>query len=869
MSDRIKVVGYAKKIVYDGTIEYRPFSPDLVGTQLASDGGTPFFTMGNFSVTKNFDAKKNKVFTTNNFSNFVTLTDLDLTLQKTIELLSNNAGVILNLDRKKLSNYSLFAPFTEYLRVALENIITTWPAALYVNPLYNDQNGITISGLTFENYTYDSITNKSKFKINVNVVNNNFQINYLQNGTIKNTYNETNDLRNLTVNYLSYAIKNGGNEYDILEFTGTTTNNSNEYLYLTVKGDVFSGSTNGYTTFYVKPNETQVNLFFNNLPDFENYLLNRQSNPRYTATFNFGIRTDSGVLVYTNNSVTWPTTDGYNIDFDTFEYTTYANNLITIADNFDSTTSNLIIRFLVSESVTEFDTTNVHLDPLDQDTSGQKINKTLTLYGVEYDKLNSFIQGIQFANTVSYDKSNNMPDIYLKNLARVLGWELVSSILENDLLKTYVTPKPSTYAGQSVGLTLLEADTELWRRIILNTPWLWKSKGSRKGVEFLFRFIGTPLGLISFNEYIYLAENKIDVDVFSDALRLNNLSTDITSYPISLSGYPQPLQDTSTSYFQGNGGWYRETGGDASMIDINTGNNPHIGPYDGGSAYINNFRTLIPNFSAVTVTSETTTTTTTNLFSNYKMGTFEANTSNLYVDVTNDNGADFSNSYVVTSSVVDDPKKRTLTTANGCSAGDTLKGLQVDIEKVTKSDCTADIEIRETYFESLDNWLNYYIYLPKINGGKKNYYTKFIDINCCKTINVDGKTFAVEPYYYNEVDSNGNLINSGYICCKANGNKCGCLVTCKWVLAPEIYTIVNGLKVCVFVDELNTKRITAKDGCHCPTDFTTPIEITDPLTNKTGLACRFNKDVAEPNFINTFIDRKSGTLNCDQQYYPK
>ena len=80
-----------------------------------------------------------------------------------------------------------------------------------------------------------------------------------------------------------------------------------------------------------------------------------------------------------------------------------------------------MVRFLVTESISDFDTTATRVGPLDQDTSDQKINKTLTIYGREYDNINQFITGIQFANTVSYDKLNNTPDIYLKNIAKVLG----------------------------------------------------------------------------------------------------------------------------------------------------------------------------------------------------------------------------------------------------------------------------------------------------------------------------------------------------------------------------------------------------------------------------------------------------------------
>jgi hypothetical protein len=106
----------------------------------------------------------------------------------------------------------------------------------------------------------------------------------------------------------------------------------------------------------------------------------------------------------------------------------------------------------------------------------------LQIYGRSFDEFNNYITGIAFANTVSYDKLDNTPDIYLKNLAKVMGWDLISSVLEENLLKSYVSSSKSTYSGQSVGLTPVEADIELWRRLILNTPWLWKSKGSRKAI---------------------------------------------------------------------------------------------------------------------------------------------------------------------------------------------------------------------------------------------------------------------------------------------------------------------------------------------------------------------------------------------------
>ena len=86
-------------------------------------------------------------------------------------LLANNTGVYLNLDKSNISYYAKFGSFSEFVRVALENIIINWPASLYINPVALDVNGFQIQGYTYENYYYDVITDKATFKINVIIFN--------------------------------------------------------------------------------------------------------------------------------------------------------------------------------------------------------------------------------------------------------------------------------------------------------------------------------------------------------------------------------------------------------------------------------------------------------------------------------------------------------------------------------------------------------------------------------------------------------------------------------------------------------------------------------------------------------------------------
>jgi hypothetical protein len=148
----------------------------------------------------------------------------------------------------------------------------------------------------------------------------------LKNGTVLNTFNESNQLRDLRTGYLSYSISNNGIEYPLIDFTGSTYQ-VNDYLYFKVKGNVFSGVTNSNISYHIKPNKTQQDTFFNALPEFEYYLLNRKVTPIYTSTYDYPILGSNGAILYISESITWPVSDGYNIDFDTSQYFNYITNL--------------------------------------------------------------------------------------------------------------------------------------------------------------------------------------------------------------------------------------------------------------------------------------------------------------------------------------------------------------------------------------------------------------------------------------------------------------------------------------------------------------------------------------------------------------
>jgi hypothetical protein len=555
-------------------------------------------------------------------------------------------------------------------------------------------------------------------------------------------------------------------------------------------------------------------------------------------------------------------------------------------------------RFLVSESISNFDTIP-RCDGSEEETAGQKMNKTLKVYGREFDEVKKYIDGLAYANHVSYDKKNNAPDEIIKYIARVMGWQLTSSVLENDLLKAYLDVPESTYPGQSRGLSATEAEIELWRRLILNSAWLFKSKGTRKAIEFLFKFIGAPQGLINLNEYVYVAKEKIDINSLIFALEDFELDTDISIYNVDFDGFPKTFPDTPDMYFQKGGLWYRETGGANSTVRVLEGNNPHIGPYDGGVEYINQFRNIIPDFQPTVITSSTVSTNTIELFTNYNNGLINKYSGDTYVDIETYSGVTLEDCFLYEAQIINDPHPEAEQTECGCDLPTEDLSLYID---VVRGEYNNGCEAKFSGYTFIDgkndnfynqpfiyNW-NYLTY--NINGTLSNnlYVSPFISPTCCKAT-VNGDSYLHDQYTINAETGKPTLTNSGYVCCKPfevvgpikpifsdfgfdnikeksvkveqksrlikptnrKSTGCGCYLGCQWRLAGPLlgnmYTLGDDIYLKFVTPENNwgtsgapSYRLGAEsDGCMCPPQISTVKSVYDPYINKNVFGCKLTE----------------------------
>jgi hypothetical protein len=198
-NDRIKVAGYAKRVFFNDNIEYRDFSPDLVGFQLTSEGGTTLFTNGNFSIDTNLEPKPDILFKQSTKSKLYTLDDVSIN-QSDLEI-QKNVRAKLNLDLTNPLSYIWYGSASELIKSSLIEIQNNWPAAIYV-----DNKVGSVTGNNITNYVYDISKDKSTFNVNSRFFVNPYNIKYTVDSKYTPTDDTSNKLRNFTVEHNSYVL---------------------------------------------------------------------------------------------------------------------------------------------------------------------------------------------------------------------------------------------------------------------------------------------------------------------------------------------------------------------------------------------------------------------------------------------------------------------------------------------------------------------------------------------------------------------------------------------------------------------------------------------------------------------------------------
>ena len=599
------------------------FSDNIVGLQTVDGGG---LTQGNFEFTTSVVEKVNRTFGVGAFAAPVNLADLNLENVLQSNRVSEQFRVYPNYDITQVLNFSMYGSLAKRLSVSVTKIINYFPASLDIQYTMPD---FTI-GNTASNISYNQVNDETYLEINVDRIHNPFNINYwVSDVTNANlSLDVTSVYRNLYQTYLDYALIIKGVEFKVVSFQPAQTSNSG-YIAFYISGSPFGVSaTTSVDDFQIRPNDYIVDkTFAENFDEIEQFLLNRLVQPVYTATFQVPAQNADGQFYPNYQQVTFPKDGVWNLDIRSFLFDDYLVQLQMIAENLDSFKTNLISRFLTSGSLKEFD------------TMGRKVEKVFQLYGRSFDQIKQYIDGLAFANSVNYNPLNDIPSELLTDLSQTLGWgSNFSPITSKDYLSSIFGNKNTpTYPGYARAQTETELNYAFYRNLILNSAYIFKSKGTRRSVEFLLNLIGAPESLVEYNEHIYLADQVVSIENFKkqfgkisggtyvdevpayqpgNTFKLRGITfTGFTTnptytyvnvsesdYPIDNQGYPQSPPNTESNFFQKGAGWYEQTPSHRSPQqlvingDVYKGQNTNIQtqltPFSYGQEYLDVYRSF-------------------------------------------------------------------------------------------------------------------------------------------------------------------------------------------------------------------------------------------------------------------------------------
>jgi hypothetical protein len=598
------------------------FSDNIVGLQTVEGGG---LTQGNFEFTTSVVEKVNRTFNVGAFSEPISLDSLDIEdLTESRRIMATQFRVYPNYDVSQVLNFSMYGSLSKRFQVSVTHILHQFPASLDI--MYTNLDFTT--GPTAIDIQYDETTDETYFQVDVNRINNPFGIDYSVSASTNLLASEITQspYRNLYNTYLDYCVSINDNIYNIVSFTPSDTLNSG-YIQFYVSGAPFGTTASTTNTQYqIRPNDFITDkIFAENFDEVEKFLLNRLIRPPYTAIFQVPQQNEDGQFYTDYQQVTWPLDGSWNLDIRSFLFDDYLSKLEEIGQNLDSFKTNLISRFLVTDSLKEFD------------TRGQKVEKIFQIYGRSFDQVKQFIDALAYMNSVNYNPENDIPSELLVNLARTLGYSSNFSPITNEdfLSSVFGNTNTPTYPGYARALTPTELNYAFYRNLILNAAYLFKSKGTRRSVEFMMRLIGAPESLIEFNEHIYLADQKINLDqfytqwasisggtyvqdtpsylpgqtykikgnvysAFTSVATYSDVNIRLENYPIDNLGYPQAPLNTEDYFFQLGAGWYEVTPQHRSPDQVRITGNVYTGqnydiqtqltPFSYGQPYLNRFR---------------------------------------------------------------------------------------------------------------------------------------------------------------------------------------------------------------------------------------------------------------------------------------
>lgn len=430
--------------------------------------------------------------------------------------ITNETKIVLNPNHKCLTDFVYYGSCKELILATLRSIILTYPGQLFVT---NEG----VKAMSYEART--ALTETVSDIDNYNLLSNPFNIN-MGLLTIDNSIEDINPLRYFCKSSLKYNVYDKFNGYygciskwesdrktdidvdcldegyitahitlKLITENGTSTEEMHLVEVYTRQGYKYlvDSSDKDWDGYSIRPNNAVINSFFSDIDEFSKTLLDRDTNPIYTATFETPEWTDSG-WTYHYEDYTWPQSDNWNIDVESTMYGEYLNRLLKIADIYDTTRTDNLWGRMTHDSIKNMDLTYTR-DNSDESITDYRVGITklrglFMSYGRLFDDLKMAIDNIKYTNNITYSNDNNAPDYFVKYILENRGWEVTNVVSPLDQNATVVKHYPS----KDIEYTTSDVNVQFMRELILNSKTIFQRKGTKAAIEML-------LGLFGFKSY--------------------------------------------------------------------------------------------------------------------------------------------------------------------------------------------------------------------------------------------------------------------------------------------------------------------------------------------------------------------------------
>lgn len=399
----------------------------------------------------------------------------------------------LNLTPTDPFSYSYFGSFYTEVLYSINKIIEEFPYAILSYGYY--------TGLTIYDYstTYDNITGEktATFKIPTSTLINQGNLIYNSGSTVEGVFSLVDD-------YLDFAIQMSAQTASattrVANITSYTFSGDGGYMEFVVDDflEYVSGSTS-YFPVYIRPTKKRYAEYVLGINKLENTLL-------FNGTLSVpNVETDTSDSLQT---FTWPTTiDGFAPDSFGDEFEDYKESILRAAADIDDSKTNIMLKTMIPENY------------LEMDSSGQIYRNTVQAYAHEFDTIKHYIDGIAYAHSIEYNNEETLPKKFMFKFSNLLGWKLSDAFSEVDLFE-YL-------AGDIDGddNSYSQFNIEVWRRILININWLYKKKGTRDALQFIFKLIGAPDCLVNFDEFVYKIQsvgNNLSSSALTNSIKVND-----------------------------------------------------------------------------------------------------------------------------------------------------------------------------------------------------------------------------------------------------------------------------------------------------------------------------------------------------------